>query len=158
MLGRVAGNMENPRVEELTSESGFQEAYPVMKQLRPVDQAEYFRLIDKMRIDEGYRLFALRDGPDYEIRGLAGVVVGTTLYHGKHVWVHELVVDKPHRSEGYGSYLLDWVEDWAEERGCTRVELASGLWRDEAHKFYEDNEMERYCYTFKSELSAGSPY
>lgn len=150
--------MGDTLVDELTSVAELREAYPVMNQLRPVGEAEFIRLVEEMRTSEDYRLFALRDGPDDQIRALAGLAVGTTLYHGKHVWVHDLVVDEPHRGEGYGSQLLAWVEDWADERDCTRVELASGLWRDEAHEFYEQNGMERYCYTFKSELSADSPY
>lgn len=145
-------------VEEVTSEAELREAYPVMEQLRPVGEAEFLRLVEEMRATMDYRLFALRDGPDREVRALAGLEVGTTLYHGKHVWVHDLVVDEPYRDQGYGSRLLAWVEDWAEERDCTRIELASGLWRDEAHEFYEDNGMERYCYTFKTELSTPAPY
>jgi GNAT superfamily N-acetyltransferase len=150
--------MANGQIEELTSETDLREAYPVMDQLRPVGEEAFLRLVAEMRDSEDYRLFALRDGPDDEIRALAGVAVGVNLYHGKHVWIHDLVVDEPHRGEGYGSRLLAWVEDWAEARDCTVVELASGLWRDEAHEFYEQNGMERYCYTFKSELSAESPY
>jgi len=150
--------MSDVRIEELTTTAEFREAHPVMEQLRPVEEAAYLDLIAEMRSEDGYRLFALRDGPDGEIRALAGVEMGTTLYHGKHVWVHDLVVDEPHRSEGYGSRLLEWIADWADERGCSRLELASGLWRDEAHEFYEDNGMDRYCYTFKLELSADSPY
>lgn len=150
--------MDEPIVEELTSESEIGEAYTVMKQLRPIDRDEYLRLVDTMRAEDGYRLFALRDGESGTIRALAGLEAGTTLYHGKHVWVHDLVVDEPHRNEGYGSQMLDWIEEWAEERDCTRFELASGLWRDRAHEFYEDNGMDRYCYTFKKELSAEAPY
>lgn len=152
--------MDDAHVKELSSESQLREAYPVMEQLRPVGEDEFLRLVDEMRADDGYRLFALRDGSDGEgeIRALAGLEMGTTLYHGRHVWLHDLVVDEPHRGEGYGSRFLGWVGEWADKRGCSRVELASGLWRDEAHEFYEQNGMDRYCYTFKLELSTESPY
>jgi len=150
--------MPTGQIEELTAESDLREAYPVMDQLRPVGEEAFLDLVEGMRASEDYRLFALRDGPDDEIRALAGLAVGVTLYHGRHVWVHDLVVDEPYRGEGYGSRLLAWVEDWADARDCSRVELASGLWRDDAHEFYEQNGMERYCYTFKTELSADSPY
>ena len=150
--------MENSLVDELTSESEIRDAYPVMKQLRPISEEEYLRLVETMRSEEGYRLFAMRDEKDGEIRGLAGLAIGTTLYHGKHVWVHDLVIDEPYRSKGVGSRLLDWIEDWAAARDCTRFELASGLWRDRAHEFYENNGMDRYCYTFKKDLSVEPPY
>lgn len=148
--------MADTDIVELTTESELRAAYPVMDQLRPVGEERFLEIVETMSTENGYRLFALR--VDGEIRGLAGVVVGTNLYHGKHVWVHELVVDEPHRGSGHGGELLSWVEEWADERGCSCVELASGLWRDDAHAFYEDHGMEKYCYTFKRELSADSPY
>lgn len=146
-------------IEELTTTAEIREAHPIMEQLRPIDEQTYLDLITEMRREDDYRLFALRSAAEgSEIRALAGLELGTTLYHGKHVWLHDLVVDEPYRSEGYGSRLLDWVGTWADERDCSRVELASGLWRDQAHDFYEENGLDRYCYTFKMELSAESPY
>ncbi|MGM0716888.1 MAG: GNAT family N-acetyltransferase [Halobacteriota archaeon] len=150
--------MADMHIEELTTTAELREAYPVMEQLRPIDEETFLDLVDQMQREENYRLFALRDGPDDEIRGLVTLEVRTNLYHGKHVWVQELVVDEPHRSEGYGGRMLEWVAEWADDRDCSRVELASGLWRDEAHEFYERNGMEKYCYTFKLELSTDSPY
>jgi GNAT superfamily N-acetyltransferase len=81
-----------------------------------------------------------------------------TLYHGRYAFVYDLVVDEPHRGEGYGSRLLSWAADWAGDYDCTRLELASGLLRDDAHEFYEQNGMDRYCYIFKLELSGETPY
>jgi GNAT superfamily N-acetyltransferase len=150
--------MSDVDLVELTADAELREAYPIMHQLRPVGEERFLDLVATMRRESGYQLFALRDGPDDEIRALAGVVVQTNLYHGKHAWVHDLVVDEPYRGQGYGSAVLEWVEEWADARECSCVELASGLWRDEAHGFYEDVGMEKYCYTFKKDLDAPSPY
>lgn len=148
--------MHDGTIEEITTEAELREAYPIVEQLRPVGEETFLDVIETMREESDYQLFALRE--DGEIRGLAGIVVETNLYHGKHAWVHELVVDEPHRGEGYGGQLLSWIETWADERDCSCFELASGLWRDRAHEFYEDNGMEKYCYTFKKDLSADSLY
>jgi GNAT superfamily N-acetyltransferase len=98
-----------------------------------------------------------------EIRDLlglnvAGVVIRTNLYHGRHAWVHDLVVDEPVRGEGHGARLLRWVFEWADDRDCSCVELASGTWRDDAHRFYERVGMEEYCLTFKRDLDAEALY
>lgn len=143
-------------VVELTSEADLRDAYPVMEQLRPVGEEAFLTLVDQMRDESDYRLFALAEHG--RIRGLIGFVIETNLYHGKHVWVHDLVVDEPHRGNGHGGRLLSWVEEWADDRDCSCVELASGLWRDRTHQFYEDHGMEKYCYTFKTDLDADSPY
>lgn len=137
-------------VRELTSEADWRSAYPVMNELRPQDEETFVRRMHQMHDDERYRLFGLYD--DGELVSLAGVRELMTLYHGNHVWVYDLVTTEPRRSEGFGADLLDWLADWAEDRGCHVLELASGLWRNEAHRFYEQNDMEKYCYTFKLDL------
>jgi GNAT superfamily N-acetyltransferase len=149
--------MAESNIERLTDEDEIREAYPVMKQLRPIEEETFLETYEKMRAESGYQLYALRSATD-EIRALAGLVVETNMYHGKHAWVHELVVDEPHRGNGYGAEFLSWIESWAESRDCSCVELASGLWRDQAHEFYDKEGMEKYCYTFKKDLSSESLY
>ena len=138
-------------VRELTTEDEWREAYPVMNELRPQSEETFIERMHQMHGEERYRLFARYDGD--EIVALAGVRELVVLYHGNHVWVYDLVTTESRRSEGIGSELLEWVADWAEDRGANVVELASGLWREEAHEFYEEKaDFERYCYTFKRDL------
>lgn len=194
----------NTTVVELTNEAGWLAAYPVLSDLRPVDEETYLDYLRAMTA-EGYRLFGLveedrggdeqgrsdrrergdgggdeqaRDDPEHSEHAdadeavppvvdesgvvppseafvaVAGVRTSTTLYHGKHAWVYDLVTRPERRSEGHGRRLLSFVESWAAARDCAVVELASGLWRDDAHRFYEDRvDYERYCYTFKKDLA-----
>lgn len=137
------------RVLELATEAGWREAYPVMNELRPQEEATFLRRMERM-YEEGYRLFGLYD--DGELVSLAGVRELMTLYHGNHVWVYDLVTTEDRRSEGFGAEILAWVADWARERDANILELASGLWREQAHEFYEREGMERFCYTFTMEL------
>lgn len=148
--------MEHEGIEELASESELREAYPIIDQLRPVGEETFLELVADMRDESGYRLYGLRDA-NGSLVAVTGLETQTNLDNGSHVWVHDLVVDEPARGNGYGSNLLSWVFDWAEERDCTCVELASGLWREDAHRFYEDLDMEKYCYTFQKGLSADFP-
>jgi len=149
--------MQSETIDELETESELREAYPIVDQLRPVGEEQFLDLVAEMQEKSDYQLYGLR-GEHGSLIAIAGIVEQTNLYNGTHVWVHDLVVDEPSRGNGYGSMLLSWVFDWADERDCTCVELASGLWRDDAHRFYEDLNMEKYCYTFKKDLSAESPY
>jgi GNAT superfamily N-acetyltransferase len=137
------------RVLELATEAGWREAYPVMNELRPQEEATFLRRMERM-YEEGYRLFGLYD--DRDLVSLAGVRELMTLYHGNHVWVYDLVTTEDRRSEGFGAEILAWVADWARERDANVLELASGLWREQAHEFYEREGMERFCYTFTMEL------
>jgi GNAT superfamily N-acetyltransferase len=160
-------------VVELTNEAGWRAVYPVMYELRPVDEETYVDYLRAMTA-EGYRLFGLvehdsngEDGGEPTVAdesggvpsseafvAAAGVRMSTTLYHGKHAWVYDLVTRPDRRSEGHGQRLLSFVEEWAAARDCSVVELASGLWREDAHRFYEEHvDYERYCYTFKKDLA-----
>lgn len=141
-----------PAIEiiELTTDAELAEGYQVMKELRPLEEGPYFDRLAQMR-REGYRQFALVE--DDEIVSIAGVRASTTLYHGKHTWIYDLVTREDRRSEGFGRELLGFVESWARDEDCRVIELASGLWRERAHSFYEnDLGYERYCYTFKKDL------
>jgi GNAT superfamily N-acetyltransferase len=143
--------MSTTDVRELTTEAEFRAAFPVLSQLRDhLSEAEYLDYLAEMRA-EGYRLFALFD--DDEIVSVAGVVVTTNFYNGRHLFVYDLVTRADRRSEGFGTRLMTFVEEWARDHDCESLTLESGLWREDAHRFYEDDlAMDRYCYTFKKEL------
>jgi len=94
---------------------------------------------------EGYQLFAgyVNDEPI----AVAGVTISTNFYLGRHAYVYDLVVDENNRSKGYGAELLEYVHNWAADNDCVAVELESGLWREDAHRFYLDLDYEKYCYS-----------
>ncbi|WP_336361697.1 GNAT family N-acetyltransferase [Haladaptatus sp. ZSTT2] len=142
--------MPETTVTELTTEVEWRAAYPVMAELRPIPEEQYMTYLRTMA-DEGYRLFGLFEGDD--LLAVGGVRISTTFYHGSHIWVYDLVTREDRRSEGHGETLLAHLEQWGADRGCAVIELASGLWRDDAHRFYENRmDYERYCYTFKKDL------
>ncbi len=139
--------MSEPTIRELSSEEEWLDAFPVMKQLRThLDEGTYLRYLEEMTAD-GYRLFGLFS--DGEPAALAGIGIETNMYYGRHLWVYELVTDSTHRSKGFGERLFEYLSDWAEEKGCERIALSSGLRREDAHRFYEERAgMERASYVF----------
>ena len=141
-------------VRELTTEPEWRAAFPVVNQLRDhLTEETYLEQLAEMR-EQGYRLFALFD--DDRIVSVAGVTPKTNFYNGRHLFVCDLVTRESRRSEGHGTRLMAFVSRWARERDYESVVLESGLWRDDAHRFYEERlEMERYCYTFKRDLGDG---
>ncbi|WP_226007048.1 GNAT family N-acetyltransferase [Natrinema salinisoli] len=144
--------MSSTDIRELTTESERREAFPVLVQLRDhLDAESYLALFEEMR-EEGYRMFARY--VDDEPVAVAGVKIATNFYLGRHVYVYDLVTDEDHRSEGYGQQLLEFVHDWAAENDCEAVELESGQWREDAHRFYtEKMGYEEYCTSFVHHLA-----
>ena len=142
--------MSTASVEELTTEAEWRAAFPVLGQLRDhLTEGEYLTRLREMR-EDGYRLFALVDD---EIVAVVGVTIRTNFYNGRYLFVCDLVTRADRRSEGHGSQLMEFVAEWARESGCEAMTLESGLWRDDAHRFYEERlDMDRYCYSFKKEF------
>lgn len=140
-----------PMVVELRSEAELREAFPIVRQLHgDLDETEYTRLLSRM-VPEGYRMFAVR-GPSDEIAAVLGMQVLTNLYYGRHAYVYDLVASQAVREEGYGSLLMDHVEDLARREGCAYVALACGREREEALRFYEGRGYERPGYSMRKSL------
>ena len=143
--------MTERECRELTTESEWREAHPVMVQLRThVDEAAFVEYVREMAA-EGYRLFAAL--VDDEVVAVAGVTILLNMYDGRHAYVYDLVTDADRRSAGHGLALLSYVEEWARERDCDNLVLSSGLERTDAHRFYEERAgMERVSYVFERSL------
>lgn len=142
--------MSSHHIHELTTRSEFEDAYPVLSQLRDhLSLDEYLDSLATQR-DQGYRLFALSE--DDEIVAVAGIAMRHNFYNADHVFVYDLVTDESHRGEGYGTALLEFVHELARDAECGFVTLESGLWREEAHEFYESRGYEKFCYSFRKDL------
>jgi GNAT superfamily N-acetyltransferase len=138
------------QIAAVTSADERAAVFPVLQQLRDHLDFESFEELYEPMAQEGYRLFA--GYVDDEPVAVAGVTVSTNLYLGRHAYVYDLVVDEDRRSEGYGAEILEYVHEWAADNDCAAVELESGLWREDAHRFYLDLGYEKYCYSFKHDL------
>lgn len=57
-------------------------------------------------------------------------------------WLTAVVVEETVRGQGVGSALIKRAEEWANERGATRISLTSALRRKEAHEFYKARDYE----------------
>ncbi|WP_435361943.1 GNAT family N-acetyltransferase [Haloarchaeobius sp. DFWS5] len=58
-------------------------------------------------------------------------------------WLYDLVVDESHRAEGYGTLFVEFVEQWADERGCEYVILASSREKVGVHRYYQNRNYEK---------------
>lgn len=139
-------------IKELVTEKDWRNAFPIMQQLRThLDEASFLSLVKEAKELENYQLVSLYD--DGRMVAVVGFMPMLTLYHGKFVWVCDLVTDSNVRSKGYGKILLSYVHDWAENNGFDIVSLSSGLQRVAAHRFYENKmKYDKVSYVFLKRL------
>ena len=57
-------------------------------------------------------------------------------YHGRHLFVDDLVAEESERGHGWGGKLLGFLEQRARTLGCDNFVLDSGVQRERAHRFY----------------------
>jgi ribosomal protein S18 acetylase RimI-like enzyme len=108
-------------------------AEPVHCQLRPRLQGQY--LPTMMRVfQEGAEMCAATE--QGRILGIAVFRVYENTFHGKHLYVDDLVTDEAQRSRGIGKALMDHLAVIARGRDCRAVVLDSGTQRTQAHAFY----------------------
>ncbi len=139
-------------IRELHTSQEFREAFPILKELRPhLDMSTYFDLLATMR-QRGYRMFGAFEDGDI-IVAIVGVEVAVNFHQGRHMWVYNLIASSRVRHKGYGSRMMEFVEELGREEGCSSVSLWSGTMRTEAHRFYEDHmHYERMGYVFSKDL------
>ena len=81
--------------------------------------------------------------PDKKIVGWVHACKRTLLMVDHFVEIEGLVIDQDYRSQQIGKHLLDEVERWARQNGCTSVYVRSNIIREGAHRFYETNGYKR---------------
>ena len=133
------------------SDADIQRCYAVMAELRPhVPRATFVPQV-RRQMQAGYRLAFVEDKES--IVAAAGFRVGESLFHGRFMYVDDLITTESCRSEGCGKRLFDWLVNHAREQGCTHLDLDSGVQRFEAHRFYLREGMQIRSHHFSLELN-----
>lgn len=139
--------MTTLRIEEI-DDARLAVTWPVMSQLRPhLDEAAYLAMVARMRRTDGFRVFAAIRAE--VVVGVAGVRPMELLYCGRILQIDDLVVSESERSTGVGKALIDHVKAEARSEDRSEVHLDSGLFRHDAHRFYDREGFERLGYHFR---------
>jgi GNAT superfamily N-acetyltransferase len=72
--------------------------------------------------------------------------------HGRYASILDLYVKEPHRGEGYGTALVDHVEELAADEDCDFLEVSAEWENEPAREFYRKREYEPRQVTFAKSL------
>ncbi len=121
--------------------------FDVMRELRPhLLRDEFLAAIRRMTESDHYHLACGR--ADGHVVAVAGYRFATYLAWGSTLYVDDLVTAEAARSNGYGRAMLVWLTQEADRHGCAQLHLDSGVWRKDAHRFYEREELEKIAYHY----------
>ena len=128
-------NAPGYRIAIADGEPQIRRCFEVMRELRShIATLEEFVGRVQRQQQHGYLLAYLT--ADDEIRAVAGYRYQEMLFHGRILYVDDLVTRAADRSAGYGGKLFDWLVEQARQRECDYFELDSGVQRFDAHRFY----------------------
>jgi len=135
------------RIEHLQDPA---EAAPVLRILRHTLDDTGFAMRLGAAKAQGYRVIAARR--DAQMVGALGYRFICYLCWGKTLFIDDLVVDPAHRSGGVGQHLLEAARGVARQEGCDHLRLCSGLAREDAHRFYATNGVDKTSFQFATRI------
>lgn len=121
-------------VKLATSNEDILKCWDVLNALRPhLEEATFLDTVQEMR-SEGYMLAFIEK--DNKAVSAIGFRYLQFLYNGKHIYIDDLSTLPEGRGKGYAGKLLDYVCDYAKQKGYNVVTLDSGHHRSDAHRLY----------------------
>jgi GNAT superfamily N-acetyltransferase len=127
---------QNVDIRRCQNDNDFEEAYLVMKELRPNLNYKRFREIARVASQaDGYRVYVAR--VSHHVVAVMGTRILYDYVHGKHLYIDDLVTTQAARSNGLGAKLLKHAEVLAVELGCEGLRLCTGIDNKAAKRFYE---------------------
>lgn len=126
------------QITVLKTQSELEQAYPLMKELRPhITLQNFLDIYYQSNKTTGYEIAALTK--DNQILAIMGYRILFDYVHGKHCYIDDLVSTEQQRSKGYGAELLKYAEQFAKDNQCTGLRLCTGIENERGKKFYETN-------------------
>lgn len=125
----------------------------------------FYQLWTNKKIDECQlkRVFESGIASEYDkyiTAEIDGAIVGFCAYsimnnfwqEGIIGYIYTMIVDEKYRGKGIGKTLLEAACIKAKTMGCKKMELDSGFQREDAHRFYENNQFVKRAFLFSRDL------
>ena len=151
----VSGQAEAPttglRILDSSDAQSIAACFPVMRELRDNLDFKTYETRVAAAMTQDYRM--ARAEKDGRVVGVIGYRRWNDLVFGAGLFVDDLVVAETRRASGVGRALMRHVEAVARREGCTVLRLNSGLWRENAHRFYGGLNFSKRGYAFVKPLT-----
>lgn len=125
----------DPALRAADTEDALRACYAVMRELRPHldSEADFLARVARMGA-HGYRILAAWEQDD--VVALAGYRLQENLVYGSFLYVDDLVAGEKTRGRRWGARLLAHLTQVAEDAGCAKLVLDTGVTNFLAQRFY----------------------
>ena len=101
-------------------------------------------------VTQNYECAVIYDGD--ELIGVSGLWYCTRHYSGKSVELDHVFIAGAYRSQGLGKQFLNWIYNYAKNKGYETAELNTYVQNYPSHKFYYNEGFEILGYHFLKKL------
>ncbi|MBN2626572.1 MAG: GNAT family N-acetyltransferase [Spirochaetales bacterium] len=128
MIIRKASEEDSPAICSLSRQLGYD--YP---------QERIEEKLKSLTTRDDHCIFVALNRESHRVIGYAHAQIYDVLFHDRVLNLLGIVVDESFRSGGAGSLLLEELEKFSREKGCSGIRVNSGSHRTGAHHFYRKN-------------------
>lgn len=122
------------QIKELVTFDEMFSQFEIITQLYPdISKEKYQNYLQDM-IPHNYKQLAVFEGD--KCVALTGFWFGTKLWSGKYIEIDNFIVHKDHRMKGLGKIMTDYINQKAQDLGCTMIVLDAFTGNFKAHRFY----------------------
>ena len=122
------------QIKELVTFDEMFFQFEIITQLYPdISKEKYQNYLQDM-IPHNYKQLAVFEGD--KCVALTGFWFGTKLWSGKYIEIDNFIVHKNHRMKGLGKIMTDYINQKAQDLGCTMIVLDAFTGNFKAHRFY----------------------
>ena len=122
------------QIIELVTFEEMSSQFEIITQLYPDISIEKYQNYLQDMIPHNYKQLAIFEGD--KCVALTGFWFGTKLWSGKYIEIDNFIVHKNHRMKGLGKIMTDYINQKAQDLGCTMIVLDAFTGNFKAHRFY----------------------
>ena len=131
---------------KIATEEEIKYCYELMHQAnKSLSEKDFINTISE-QIKNGYKLIYVIENK--EVICVTGFIISQKLAWGKYLHIDDFVTNKSVKSTDAAKALLDFIKIYAKQQECSSIHLDSSIQREEAHKFYLNENMKIDSYHF----------
>lgn len=123
-------------VTKVETHSEIQDCYETLTHLYSLDRETFIDRVE-LQYQQGYRIACVRI--DKKVASLIGYRMLDSFSPEKILWIHDFITHPAYRNKGYGTLLLDWIKETAQNNNCLEIHLTVDYAQYDALRFCLNN-------------------
>lgn len=119
---------------QLIPKENIHSILPLLQQLNEgLETAIILERLDEMVL-RGYECLGVYDNE--KLIGICGIWILTKIYVGRHIEPDNVTIHPDYRNKGIGEKMMEWIDEFAQSKGCVASELNAYVPNNNGHRFW----------------------